>query len=103
MKDFDFNTFNKELTRGDSLGLDYLKNTIMKELKEKKYPLLHYTKEEYLLSLFYATLELNTCNHIYETENIENNFNFDIYAVVRNKFLEEFCKYYGYDVNKLYK
>lgn len=103
MKDFDFNIFNKELTSGDSFGLDYLENTVIRELTEKKYPLLHYTKEEYLINLFYATRKLNLCNHIYETENIENNFNFDIYAIVRDKFLEEFCNYYGYNFNKLYK
>lgn len=103
MKNFDFDIFNEELTSGDIFGLRYLEKTIIKEWKEKPFDPLHYTKEEYLISLFYATLELNTCNNIYETENIENNFNFDIYAVVRNKFLEEFCKYYRYDFNKLYK
>lgn len=103
MNNFDFNIFNKELTNSDIAGLNYLEETVIKGFKEKQFDPLYYTKEEYLVSLFYATLELNTCNNIYETSNVENNFNFDIYAIVRDKFLEEFCNYYGYDFDKLYK
>ena len=100
---FDFNVFNRKLTCGDRYGLEYLEKTLIKDLKEKNEDSMFYTKEDYLINLFYATLELNTCNDIYETSHVENNFNFDIYAVVRDKFLEEFCNYYGYDYNRLYK
>ena len=103
MINFDFSTFNEKLKSGDRNGLEYLEKTIIADLKEKNKDSLFYTKEDYLINLFYATLELNTCNDIYETSNIKNNFNFEIYAVVRDKFLEEFCYYYGYDYNRLYK
>ena len=102
-KDFDYNKFAKEFAYGDLCGLEYLEQTIIKDMKEKikedniKF-LEHFTIEEYITSLFYATMKLNNCNNIYETESkVKTNFNFDIYANVRNKLFEEL----GFDLEKL--
>ena len=94
-KSFDLETFKNNFNGGDLSGLEYLEQTIIKDMKEKikedntKF-LEHFTIEEYITSLFYATLELNNCNNIYETESkVKTNFNFDTYAIVRDKLFEE--------------
>lgn len=100
---FDYNKFVREYAYGDLSGLEYLEDTIIKDMKEKikednKNCVEHFTREEYITSLFYATLELNNCNNIYETESkVKTNFNFDIYSNVRDLLFTEL----GFNVEKL--
>lgn len=94
-KNFDLKTFKEKFEMGDLSGLEYLEETIMTEMKKKieednKKGVSHFTKEEYITSLFYATLYLNNCNNIYEVESsVNTRFNYDIYAVVRDKLFQE--------------
>ena len=94
-KSFDLKTFKKEFESGDLCGLEYLEKTIITEMKKQieennKKGVMHFTIEEYITSLFYATMELNNCNNIYETESrVNTRFSYDIYALVRDKLFQE--------------
>lgn len=93
------NRFNKkefkELFKcGDLNALLYLKDTVIEDMKEKikehnKTNSMKFIREEYICSLFYAVLELNNCIVIHEREEFENKFDFDTYAIVRDKLFEE--------------
>lgn len=89
---FDYEIFKKEINGGDIWGLNYLENTIIsdykKDIKEKN-DVLKYTKEEYIVNLFYAVKDLNMCNVIYERNDVENNFDYDLYFGARDLLLKE--------------
>lgn len=84
--------FNKkELKRlfeevGDYDALEYLYDN---EIIYYKIDNFKFTKEEYIKKLYDATMSLNTALFINEQTSIENKFNFDTYAIVRDKLLEE--------------
>lgn len=77
--EFNLEEFKKEYSYGDLSGLEYLEKTIIKNLKEVNKNATDLTREDYLIALFYATLNLNSCNNIYETTNVKNNFQYDLY------------------------
>ena len=89
---FDYEIFKKEINGGDILGLEYLEKTIIADYKKKikeKNDVLNYTKEEYIVNLFYAVKDLNLCNEIYETSDVKNNFDYDLYFGTRDLLLKE--------------
>ena len=96
-KDFNFQEFKKLVNGGDIMGLDYLEETIINKMK-KEYDLVKFKKQDYIVSLFYAVKELNNCVWIYETTNVENNFDYDLYTGVRNKLFMEL----GFNIEKLW-
>lgn len=79
MQTFNLEEFKKEYSYGDLSGLEYLEKTLIKDLKEKNKNTMDLTREDYLIDLFYATLSLNSCNNIYETTNVKNSFQYDLY------------------------
>lgn len=93
MERFDYTKFKKEYEMGDIWGLEYLEKTIISDLKEKENKSVDYTKEDFIVSLFYATKELNTCNDIYETSHCGNDFDCDIYFNAKDLLLNELKKY----------
>ena len=94
---FDLKEFNKEYECSDLSGLEYLEKTLIKELKEKNKNnnTMFFTKEDYLISLFYATKELNYCNNIYETDYKQNakNFDYNLYFDTKHLLFSELEKY----------
>ena len=89
---FDYEIFKKEINGGDICGLEYLEKTIIADYKKKikeKNDVLNYTKEEYIVNLFYAVKDLNLCNEIYETSDVKNNFDYDLYFGTRDLLLKE--------------
>lgn len=89
MTKFDYFKFREEINGGDINALNYMEETLIAELKEKNKKSLFYTREDYIISLFYAVQSLNQCNDIYETSNVKNKFNSDLYFQVRDLLLEE--------------
>lgn len=99
-KPFIYDTFKNEINSGDLSGLEYLEKTIIPIMKlyvieNNKKMNNDFIVEEYILSLFYATMELNNCNFIYECTSVKNNFNYDIYYETRDLFLKELFDYLG--------
>lgn len=91
-KDFDYEKFKNRLNDGDLNGIEYIGKTIIEFMKEeikKNYDPLYFTKKEYIIELYNATISLNYCNNMYENSDFENSFNYDIYAMVRDKLFEE--------------
>lgn len=86
---FDLEKFKKEFEGGDIWGLEYIERTLIRDMREKNEGTKEMTREDYLLSLFYAVKELNYCVEIWETTNVPNKFNWDIYGIVRDKLFEE--------------
>jgi hypothetical protein len=100
MKKFNYEDFKSLISSGDLSGLEYLESTIIQNcklyVKENNQKLASdFIIEEYILSLFYATKELNNCNFIYECTSVKNNFNYDIYYETRDLFLRELFNYLG--------
>lgn len=94
MKEFNIEKFKEEFEQGDLNGLEYLEETIIKDMKDKiqednKKGVIDFTREEYITSLFEAVMYLNNCEIIYETSDIKNKFNFDYYAYIRDLLFEE--------------
>lgn len=94
MTSFDCYKFKEELDSGDINGLDYLEETLIKDYKEKMKndKSMFYTKEEYIIALFYAVKQLNICNDVYETQShngIGKNFNYDLYFESKALLLKE--------------
>ena len=105
MNNFNIEEFKKEYEFGDLSGLEYLEKTIIKNMKEinSKNNTIFFTKEDYLINLFYATLSLNYCNNIYETDYKENgkNFNYDLYFQTKDLLFTELEKYLNLDFGEL--
>lgn len=104
-KSFDYEQFKKEFSYGDLSGLEYIETTIIKEIKDYLDGIdylkqVDFTIEEYIYDLFKATLNLNYCNNIYETSSydLKINFNYDIYANIRDKLFEEL----GFDLEDIW-
>ena len=97
---FDYNEFENEVNSGDIWGLEYLEKTLIRDYKDRLNDSIQdkYCWYDYIISLFYAVKELNSCNDIYETSNVENNFNYDLYFQTRDLLFEEL----GFDLNKLF-
>ena len=97
--------FKKEFGYGDLSGLEYLEKTIIKNMKEinSKNNTMFFTKEDYLINLFYATLNLNYCNNIYETDYKENgkNFDYNLYFQTKDLLFTELEKYLGLSFGSL--
>ena len=89
MTSFDYFKFKKEINDGDLSGIEYMEDTLIKELKEKNNNSYVYTREDYIIALFYALKYLNQCNDIYETSDVKNKFNYDLYYKTKELFLEE--------------
>ena len=94
MEIFDYIEFKKDFECGDLCGLEYLGSTIIKDLKAKKEEerekdWLEYTRTDYILDLYEATLLLNDCVFIHESTNVKNKFNWDLYSLIRDKLFEE--------------
>lgn len=91
-KDFNYKEFKEIINSSDIAGLDYLYEN------EIKYYNRFIARNNYIYCLYMSACYLNQCNNSYETTDFENKFEFDIYANVRNKLLEEL----GIDVESLY-
>ena len=89
MTSFDWFRFKEKINMGDLTALEYLEDTLIKELKEKNKNTYFYTKEDYIINLFYAVKYLNTCNDIYETSDVKNNFDYDLYFAAKDLLLKE--------------
>lgn len=89
MTSFDYFKFKEKINSGDLSGLEYLEDTLIKELKEKNKNMYIYTREDYIISLFYAVKHLNECNDIYETSDVKNKFNYDLYYNAKDLLLNE--------------
>lgn len=99
IKEFDYKTFKEELQSGDINGLHYLEKTIIKDLKEKcndNYTGWKY--QDYIVNLFYATIDLNCCVDIYETSKVINSFIYDLYTETRDLLFKEL----GFDLEDLF-
>ena len=97
MEKFDIKKFIEEYKNGDIWGLEYLEKTLITEYKEENRKLflsgaIGYTKYDYVINLFYATKELNTCNDIYETDSIGASFDYDIYFKMKDLLFSEIGK-----------
>lgn len=91
-KDFDYEKFKYEFSNGDLSGLEYIGEKIIKPMKEEikqNYDPLYFTKKEYIVDLYSATIELNYCNNMYETSRFKSNFNYDYYATIRDLLFQE--------------
>lgn len=100
IEDFNYVTFKENLQSGDIYGLEYLEKTLIRDYKDKCND--NYTGwkwEDYIVNLFYATLDLNSCVDIYETSNVKNHFNYDLYTMTRDLLFEEL----GFNLNDLWK
>ena len=91
-KNFNYECFKLELENSDLCALEYLEKRLINKLKEIVDKKGEFTREEYLISLFYAALELNNTNFISGLGEIENNFNSDIYFNVRDLLFKELEK-----------
>lgn len=94
MKEFNKNDFKIAFESGDLTALEYLEDTIISEARERikennKKCSTKFIREEYICSLFNSVMELNNCIVIHERGDVINNFNYDIYATVRDKLFEE--------------
>lgn len=86
--------FKRLFEMGDLTALEYIEDTIIADMKEKikehnKTNSMKFIREEYICSLFYAVLRLNNCIVIHERGDVDNKFDFDTYAIVRDKLFEE--------------
>ena len=98
--EFDYKKFKEEFASGDIWGLNYLEETLIRDYKDRANDNIDgYCWYDYIINLFYATEELNTCNDIYETcSKVENRFNNDLYFRTRDLLFEEL----GFDLEDLY-
>lgn len=78
---FDLEEFKKEYEYGDLNGLNYIEKTIIKSMEQEKKTDtgIKYTRNDYIISLFHATMELNNVNNIYEQCDFKNDFKSSLY------------------------
>lgn len=102
---FDFQTFKKEFSYGDLSGLDYIEKTIIRDFKDRLNDNIgsDYTRYDYIISLFYATRELNECMFMYEQTRVENNFVYDYYCNVRDLLFKELGIDFGFKLEDIYE
>jgi hypothetical protein len=91
-KDFNYKEFKRLINSGDIFGLDYLYRNEIKDYSIKE------PRELYIYNLYKATYDLNICISVMEEIEFKNNFEYDIYYIVRNKLLEEL----GFNIEELY-
>lgn len=99
---FVYKDYMDEYLGGDLIGLEYLEKTIIQYIKDNyKRDTYDYTKEDYILDLFYAVMHLNSCNDIYETSSkrVADNFDYDLYFNAKGLLLDELSEYTGYKLN----
>lgn len=94
---FDIVKFNKEMNGGDLGALEYIKETILDNMKED---LFNMNRVDYLKSLYSSVVALNTC--VITTEQCENaterHDTFDKYVEMRDMLFDELgIKYNNYD------
>lgn len=98
---FDIVKFNKEMNGGDLGALEYIKETILDNMKED---LFNMNRVDYLKSLYSSVVALNTC--VITTEQCENaterHDTFDKYAEMRDMLFDELGIKYDYDYNEYY-
>lgn len=92
---FNVEEFKEEFNCGDLSGLEYIEKTVIKDMKGENKNTMYFTKEDYLINLFYAVLNLNYCNNIYETDYKQNakDFNYNLYFETKDLFLTELERY----------
>ena len=98
---FDIVKFNKEMNGGDLGALEYIKETILDNMKED---LFNMNRVDYLKSLYSSVVALNTC--VITTEQCENaterHDTFDKYVEMRDMLFDELGIKYDYDYNEYY-
>lgn len=98
---FDIVKFNKEMNGGDLEALEYIKETILDNMKED---LFNMNRVDYLKSLYSSVVALNTC--VITTEQCENaterHDTFDKYVEMRDMLFDELGIKYDYDYNEYY-
>lgn len=99
MRYYNFNSieFNKLMKEGDLGALEYIKETILDNMKEDLFTM---NRVDYLKSLYSSVIALNTC--VIATEQCENatkrHDTFDRYAEIRDLLFDELgIKYDNYD------
>lgn len=97
---FDIVQFNKEYSYGDLSGLEYIKKTIINNLKGD---MVNYTRNDYIISLFYSVLSFNECIIATETgKDITENYIYDLYHNLKDLLFEELGMKYSYEYNMFY-
>lgn len=98
---FDIVKFNKEMNGGDLGALEYIKETILDNMKED---LFNMNRVDYLKSLYSSVVALNTC--VITKEQCENaterHDTFDKYVEMRDMLFDELGIKYDYDYNEYY-
>lgn len=98
---FDIVKFNKEMNGGDLGALEYIKETILDNMKED---LFNMNRVDYLKSLYSSVVALNTC--VITTEQCKNaterHDTFDKYVEMRDMLFDELGIKYDYDYNEYY-
>lgn len=105
--DFVLKDFTHEYNSGDLCGLEYLEKTLIQKYKDLSKDLFvnkkvnGWNKYDYVINLFYATLSLNSCNDMYETDSkIGGNFKYDLYFDTKDLLLTEIGKLENIDLCK---
>ena len=104
IKDFDYYNFDivkfsNEMQHGDIFGLDYIKDTIIKNIREEleKEDIDKYSYNDYINNLYSSVRCLNECVFIYECTDVKNNFNYDLYCDARDLLLDALGIEYNFD------
>lgn len=98
--DFDIVKFSNEMLCGDLDGLEYINDTIIKNIKKIiKNSGLEYTYYDYIINLYESVRCLNECVFIYEQTKVKNNFKYDLYCETRELLLDALGIEYNFDYN----
>ena len=98
--DFDIVKFTENILDSDLLGLEYINDTIIKNIKElTQENEIEYNYYDYIINLYHATRSLNECVFIYEQTRVETNFKYDIYTETRDLLFEALGIEYNFDYN----
>lgn len=102
-KNFNLERFNEEFSSGERFAIDYIYNTIIKYIN-KDFNVFTKDKTEirnyYLLTLWNSVSYINECLWLYEEYNFDNNFNFDVYMVMRDKLFNELGLVYNVNAER---
>lgn len=97
--DFDIVKFSNEMKHGDIFGLDYIKDTIIKNIQEelKNEKIDKYSYNDYINNLYSSIRCLNECVFMYECTDVKTNFKYDLYFETRDLLLDALGIEYNFD------
>lgn len=98
---FDIVKFNNEIQDSDLLGLEYINDTIIKNIQEelKNEKIDKYSYNDYINNLYSSVRCLNECVFMYECTDIKTNFNYDLYCNAKELLLDVLGIEYNADYN----